>query len=153
MSAITNYQFGRAIGQYAAINQDIDDEDELTEEELDEEAFNESMTGVEGVHGQCGMRTIVDLEEDCSLANQIRWLETAFEDEYNGGGSGASQVLITDVVSEEKKVWAETKAHSYHGPATVNPNTGNRIKVYICTKETLRELKALLKKQNKGKRK
>lgn len=105
------------------------------------------------VSGQCGMRTIVDLYSEYTLEEQIDMLQKAFADSDYGGSRGASQVLITDVTSSEKNTWAETKAHAYHGPVTVNPNTGNRIKVYICTKETLKELKDLLPKGTKKKKK
>ena len=85
---------------------------------------------VEQLNGQCGMRIISNLWGD--KTDQIYALLFGF---FAGTDNSedpkvASQVLISDTITSTD--WAESKKHaSFKGPITVNPNSGNKIRVWI----------------------
>lgn len=87
------------------------------------------------------MKIISELSQFEDIHDQIERLEDALIQ------GETCQVILSDTLQNEKDHWKETKALSYHGPARINPNSDNKVKVYICTMETLRDLKKLAKKK------
>lgn len=81
------------------------------------------------IDGQCGMKLIYNLGG--TKTSQIATLLDTFFDGLNPYHNlGVSQVLITDTTTSTD--WAESKKHaSFKGPITVNPNSGNKIRVWI----------------------
>jgi hypothetical protein len=96
----------------------------------------------ESVPSQCGMRHLYELDTNDNIQKQIEDLENAL--------AGVTQVILTDTTKEEKTRWAATKSVCYQGPSTMNPNSGNHIKIYIATTGSLAELRALAKKKRKN---
>ena len=87
--------------------------------------------------GCCGMSELYSLNEFDGLDVQVALLKN----EMKKGRVG--QVVITDVVKNEKKIWAETKAAAFKGPITRNPKSNNLIRLYVITPEVIEELEAL----------
>lgn len=92
-----------------------------------------------GTSISCGVRQMFDLYEGDTIDDQIDSLDNAL--------INSSQVIFSDTMdSTECK---ELKRFSFKGPITVNPNSGNRIRVYIATRGTLAKLRALKKSKKK----
>lgn len=84
---------------------------------------------VTSIEGQCGMKLIYNLGGN--KTSQIATLLGTFFGGLNPNHNlEVSQVLITDTTHSTD--WAKSKKHaSFKGPITVNPNTGNKIRVWI----------------------
>jgi len=90
--------------------------------------------------GTCGIDVLHELS-NAPVGYQLQRLVEVLE--YKG------QVVLSDVVGCTN--WKETKAVAYQGPITINPNSKNKIQLYIITWACLPELVKYLPKsiQNK----
>lgn len=84
----------------------------------------------------CGVIQLFDLSPATSPKEQALYLASIMGlRRVNRSGIQGYQVILSDVVGEE--AWAATKAAAFQGPITVNPNTGNKIQIYIVTADCL----------------
>jgi len=86
--------------------------------------------------GTCGIDVIHELSA-APVGYQLQRLVETLEDK--------GQVVLSDVVGSTN--WKETKAVAYQGPITINPNSDNKIQLYIITWACLPELVKYLPKE------
>lgn len=98
---------------------------------------NDSYVNSNEFNGCCGMLEIADLDVNDDLELQIATLKNEFK------SCRVGQIIITDTLDEETKIWAETKARAFKGPVTKNPKSKNLIRLYVITPEVIEELEAL----------
>lgn len=99
------------------------------------------MASINSTEISCGVTQLNGLSSSDDLEDQISSIIEAFEgSDY--GPDPSSQILISDTISSNG--WLETKAAAHKGPITINPNTDNKIRVWIITKGTLTKLKKQL---------
>lgn len=73
----------------------------------------------------CGIIEVGELSDGTNAKDQARMLADIFD-------TAKGQIIISDIASS--KAWKATKKIAYKGPITVNPNSGNKIRIYIITK-------------------
>lgn len=88
----------------------------------------------------CGIKEVFELGESVPAKVQAAFLWRVMGKPSFKKTSPAFQVILSDVLDEERGAWAETKALAYKGPITVNPNTKNQVRLYIITQDELKQL-------------
>ena len=79
----------------------------------------------------CGVRTVAGLHHHHTAKEQALNILYAMHTGY--------QVLFSDT-RQNRDAWKEAKAIAHKGPVTTNPNTGNRIQVFIVTKDQVLDI-------------
>ncbi len=89
----------------------------------------------------CGGKIVYNLDPYASAKSQAAYLAQFLEYRYEDEGPlrGQSfQIVIADTVDSE--AWAATKAVAHKGPITVNPNSGNKVRMWIITRNMLSDI-------------
>lgn len=95
--------------------------------------------------GNCGVAVLYDLSPKDTARSQFKKIvDTLDITSWDGQDedSGYGQVMISDTV--KSKNWEFTKKHAKKGVVSYNPNSGNKIQVYVVgPREVLAMAKAL----------
>jgi len=107
-------------------------------DEVNYKLLSGTIAEISEMPGTCGMHVVHDLEDRTPKLEQVVCLLEAFGFEpLDDHRIAIGQVLLTDAMGSENNRWTATKKKAYKGPITINPNTGNKIRTYIVTKDML----------------